>query len=270
MWHELVSMRFGLFDDQARFLPLFFCYWLIETALLGDRPYLYHVLRIMYFGLFLGSLIWLATPTLGIIVATSVTAVLVLQVFWAHIWAYSLGVTEQLAALGVAITIVGYRQVISEWVHDNPRGGRGILAVSIGTAIAIGSKENFLFLMVPLSVTLLAFYYKRTLNCGVMFKSLPFLTFSIFCLAAILCKSMTINVDYYGADSSLRHRINVVAAAWVFFDLCDNRIYHRIGSKLFRITKVAPRQKGLSFNKSSISFWDHNSLCIPNLGDLYL
>jgi hypothetical protein len=213
LWHELVAMRFGLFDEQARFRPLFFLYWLIETTLLGDRPYLYHVLRIIYFGLFLGSLIWVATPTLGIIVATLVTAVLALQVFWVQIWAYSLGVLEQLATLGLAITIVGYGQVISDWVHNTPRGGRGIIAVSIGTAIAIGCKENFVFLMVPLSTTLLAFYYRKMLNYGDLVKSVPFLAFSVICLAGVLYTSMTIHVDAYGVDSSLRHRLSVVAAA---------------------------------------------------------
>src|SRR5262249_8147262 len=151
------------------------------TASFGDRPAIYYMVRTLYFGIFLGSLIWLATPTLGTIVSTSVTILCAVQVFWAHIWTYSFGVVEQVAVLGLGIAVVGYGHVITDWVHQNSRGSRGIVSVSIGTAIAIGCKENFLFLLLPLSVTLIAFRHRRLLTLGDLVKTLPILVLSTLC-----------------------------------------------------------------------------------------
>jgi hypothetical protein len=41
IWSELVDMGFGTMGDGKRFRPLFFCYWLLETAVLGDHPSLF-------------------------------------------------------------------------------------------------------------------------------------------------------------------------------------------------------------------------------------
>jgi hypothetical protein len=213
IWNKLTDMKFGTFGDKARFHPLFFCYWLIETALLGDSPSLYHVLRAVYFGLFLGAMIWLSAPMLGIAIATLAAALFALQPFWGGVWAYSLGVTEQLAAVGLAITAVGYRYAISTWLSKQPRDCRAVLTVSVGTAIAIGCKENFLFLLLPLAVTIVAFYRLRTLKSVYFAISLPFIAFSVFCLVKVVSIFIGAQVDYYGVDSSLSHRIQVLFAA---------------------------------------------------------
>jgi hypothetical protein len=216
VWNQLTDMQFGpLADlgDKARFRPVFHCYWLIETALLGDNPSLYHALRAAYFGLFLGALIWLSAPTLGIAIATSATALFALQPFWGGVWAYTFGATEQIAAVGLAIAAVGYGHAISAWLSKKPRDCRAVLIVSVGTAIAIGCKENFLFLLLPLAATIGAFYRLRSLRSVYFAISLPFIVFSVFCLVKVVSIFIEAQVDYYGDDSSLSHRIQGLFAA---------------------------------------------------------
>lgn len=195
------------------FRPLSFCYRLLETALLGDNPSLYHILRTVYFGLFLGAMIWLSAPTLGIAIATLATALFALQPFWAGVWTWSLGVMEQLAALGLLIAAVGYRHAISAWVEKEPRDCRAVLIVSIGTAIAIGCKENFIFLLLPLAVTIGAFYRLRALKSVYFAMSLPFIAFSVWCLVKVVSIFIGAKDDVYGLDSSLSHRVQVLFEA---------------------------------------------------------
>jgi hypothetical protein len=216
VWNQLTDMHSGpLADlgDKARFRPVFHCYWLIETALLGDNPSLYHALRAAYFGLFLGTLIWLSAPTLGIAIATLATALFALQPFWGGVWAYTFGVTEQIAAVGLAIAGVGYGLTISAWLNKKPRDCRAVLIVSIGTAIAIGCKENFLFLLLPLAATVVAFYRLRSLRLVYFAISLPFIAFSVFCFVKVALINIGAKIDQYGYDLSLSHLIQGLFAA---------------------------------------------------------
>jgi hypothetical protein len=216
VWNQLTDMHFGpLADlgDKTRFRPVFHCYWLIETALLGDNPSLYHALRAAYFGLFLGALIWLSAPTLGIAIATLATALFALRPFWGGVWAYTFGVAEQIAAVGLAIAAVGYGQAIFAWLNKKPRDCRAVLIVSVGTAIAIGSKENFLFLLLPLAATIGAFYRLRSLRSVYFAVSLPFIVFSVFCFVKVASINIGARVDEYGYDLSLSHLIHGLFAA---------------------------------------------------------
>jgi hypothetical protein len=109
-------------------------------------------------------MIWLSAPTLGIVVATLATALFAFQPFWGGVWASSLGILEQLAVLGIAIAAVGYGNTISAWVKKEQKDRGALLTVSVGTAIAIGCKENFVYLLLPLGVTIGALQRLRAIK----------------------------------------------------------------------------------------------------------
>ena len=239
VWNDLLDMNFGMESD--RFRPLFFCYQLMETALLGDHPSLYYALRMIYFGLFLGAMIWLSAPTLGIVIGSLITMLFALQPFWGGVWTWSHGVTEQLAALGLAITTVGYGHAIVTWVEKASSDRHAVLTVSVGTAIAIGCKENFLFLLLPLAVTIGALHRLRAVKSVDFAISLPFIAFSLFCLVNIASIFAGSKVDFYLVDLSLKSSHCDAIRGTALCRICGSVSDRRNHSSVHCVAKFDPR-----------------------------
>ena len=55
IWPALLETEVGGIGAAGRFRPIFFLHLELETWLFGDQPSLYRVLRVVYFGLFLGA-----------------------------------------------------------------------------------------------------------------------------------------------------------------------------------------------------------------------
>jgi hypothetical protein len=214
VWHALRASDIGTFGKvEDRYRPTFFAYWILETALFGDHAWLYHVARIGFFAAFLGSMICLARKALGLVVASTATVLFALEAFWGDIWAYSLGVIEQLAALAFSIAALGYGAAVAALLERRRLGRGAVIALSLGTAMAVGCKENFVFLVLPFAVVLVALYRARSVQAADLGVAAPFLAFSVLCVVVVASITLANSTDYYGADASLRHRISAVFAA---------------------------------------------------------
>ncbi len=167
----------------------------------------------IYFGLFLGAMIWLSAPTLGIVIGSLITMLFALQPFWGGVWTWSHGVTEQLAALGLAITTVGYGHAIVTWVERassdqsrcSNRFGRN------GDCYRMQGELSFSTFAASCN------YRSAPSVAGCQISRLRNITAIYSFLIILSCKHSVdirrIQVDFYLVDSSLSHRIAMLFAA---------------------------------------------------------
>jgi hypothetical protein len=206
IWPALLETEVGGVGSAGRFRPIFFLHLELEAWLFGDRAGLYQALRVLYFGLFLGAVGRVAVRCIGLLPAFALVAGIAGLGFWSDLWTRSLGPTEQLALLGISLVLVACDTIVPRFVAGQHIPGWALPVASLGTAIAAGSKENFIFLLVVLGPAALVTVVARRLNRVSAILAVPPLivpALVIYALYSIAGNSQ----DFYGADNSITHRL---------------------------------------------------------------
>ena len=206
IWPAAMSAELGSLGSGGRYKPVWILYIELETWLFGDRPRLYHGLRILYFALFFGTLCRIAAHCIGLVPAlVFVTGITGLR-FWSNLWTLSLGPLEQLAAAGVALLMIAYDTIVPRYVSGADIPAWTLPTASLGTAIAAGSKENFVFLLAifgAVAITLALTWRLRIASAILALPPLVVPALVLYALAAAAGNSQ----DYYGVDNSVAHRL---------------------------------------------------------------
>ncbi len=164
IWSTLLETEVGGLGSAGRFRPIFYLHLELEAWLFGDRAGPYQALRVLYFGLFLGALARVAVRCIGLLPAFALVAGIAGLGFWSDIWTRSLGPTEQLAILGISLVLLAGGTIVPRFVAGEDIPGWALPVASLGTAIAAGSKENFIFLVVALGPAAIATVVARRLH----------------------------------------------------------------------------------------------------------
>jgi hypothetical protein len=206
IWPAALSAELGSLGSGGRYRPVWILYRELEVWLFGDRPGLYHALRILYFALFLGALCRIAARSIGLTPAlVFVTGITGLR-FWGNLWTLSLGPVEQLAAAGVALLMIACDAIVPRYVSGQDIPGWALPTASLGTAIAAGSKENFVFLLAIFGAVAITLAISRRLRIASAILALPALVVPALVLYA-LASAAGNSQDYYGVDNSVAHRL---------------------------------------------------------------
>ena len=206
IWPAAMSAELGSLGSGGRYKPVWILYIELETWLFGDRPRLYHGLRILYFALFFGTLCRIAAHCIGLVPAlVFVTGITGLR-FWSNLWTLSLGPLEQLAAAGVALLMIAYDTIVPRYVSGADIPAWALPTASLGTAIAAGSKENFVFLLAIFGAVAITLALTRRLRIASAILALPPLVVPALVLYA-LASAAGNSQDYYGVDNSVAHRL---------------------------------------------------------------
>jgi len=206
IWPTAVAAELGSLGSGGRYRPVWILYLELEAWLFGDRPALYHILRIFYFALFLGALCRIAARCIGLVPAlVFVTAMTGLR-FWGNLWTLSLGPLEQLAAAGVALLMITCDAIVPPFVAGERIPAWALPMASLGIAIAAGSKENFVFLVGLLGAMAMAMAVTRRLRIASAILALPALVVPAVVLYALASAGGNTQ-DYYGVDNSVAHRL---------------------------------------------------------------
>ena len=206
IWPALLETEVGGLGSAGRFRPIFYLYLEVEAWLFGDRAGLYQALRVLYFGFFLGAASRIAIRCIGQLPALALVGGIAGLGFWSDVWTRSLGPAEQLAILGVSLLLVAYDTIVPRFVSGRRIPAWALPVASLGTAIAAGSKENFIFLMALLGPVALALVVTRRIRPVSAILALPPLivpTLVIYALYSIAGNSQ----DFYGVDNSIPHRL---------------------------------------------------------------
>ena len=205
IWSELLATEVGNLGSAGRFRPVYFLHRELEAWLFGDYPSLYHALRVLYFGMFLGITCRLATRCIGLVPALVLVTLAAGLGFWSDIWVFSLGMSEQQAFLGISLFMIACGAIVPRFVSGEDIPAWALPIASLGTAIAAGSKENFVFLLAILGAIATAMAITRRLRVASAIVALPPLAVPVLVLYALASDAGN-TVDFYGADNSVAHR----------------------------------------------------------------
>ena len=206
IWPALLKTEVGHLGSGGRFRPIYFLYLEFEAWLFGDRPGIYHALRVLYFGLFLGSAGQIAARCIGLLPALALTAGIAGLNFWSNLWTLSLGPAEQLATLGISIFVISCGTIVPRIVLGQCIPLWALPLASLGIAVAVGSKENFVYLLAILGPLMLTMAVTRRLQAISAVLALPALVVPGLVLYAVGSAAGS-SQDFYGFDNSIIHRL---------------------------------------------------------------
>jgi hypothetical protein len=205
---EIISTILGKTEVgslQGRFRPSYYFLRVMECWAWGRNVHLWYGFVTAAFAFFLGSVWWVISRFLGLLPAALCMAPIALANFWGGIWG-RLGPAEIYAAPATGLMLLGcYELFFSPTVL---RRNLGCAVLTIGTLIAIGTKETLL----PLAVLTLFLVALATVD-----RRLPTLSGLIACAVTLLVSSSIVfvvlkqlagaGVDVYGNSVSPAARI---------------------------------------------------------------
>ncbi len=145
----LPATEAGKFGVSARFRPTYYTLRLFETLLWGAQPFYWHAFRILILICAIYLAWMLVSPALGWLVSTLLCAYMLTFAYLVDVIG-KLGASETYAVLGLPLFVWG----VVQGLEDNPVPKKQTIlnagAVLLGSVLCIGSKENFVLLIVPL------------------------------------------------------------------------------------------------------------------------
>jgi hypothetical protein len=212
---ELVQYGFG-----ARYRPFMYLAVICESMVFGPHPMPYHIVQLLWFGVFLSAVAWAGVRSVGLFAGFLLLFMVASGHYWGNIWGNSLFAAEQTGSAGLGLVIFGCGLFCS-WFVGFARGplDRSLLLTSVGTLICVGSKENFIAL-IPLNATLLAWSWRNRVAGPAA------LTASLFCvlLQWVIC---------YGILHANLHQLSNP-------DISDHGLWGRL-TAIFRVKRIVLR-----------------------------
>lgn len=136
----------------ARFRPSYYILRLLETSLWGDSPFLWYLSRTIMFAVSLSLFVWMSSNLFGFVPTLLYSLFLLTFPFWAGVFC-RLGPPEAYAMFGCALAILGFQRLNdimvceqSESVIDLRSKMTWLVLFTLGSFVAIGSKENMMFM----------------------------------------------------------------------------------------------------------------------------
>jgi len=201
----------GHFGMTTRFRPSYYMLRLLETVLWGANPSTWYAFRIGVLILAV-SLFWkLLSPRVGWLCGGLLCAYTLTFFYWVDIFG-RLGPAEFYAVFGLPIYIWGLVNAI----QVNSTKTRTILsglAIFLGAIICIGTKENFLILIIPsMYVAVKTFKLK---NISQLFFVIGSIIYGFYIGIAVILGLSQSGVDVYSRSISPLIRLQVVFSSYI-------------------------------------------------------
>jgi len=197
---------------HARFRPSYYIVRVAETILWGDSPRLWYIARLVMFALSF-ALFWRALSWwIGVLPAVLVVLYCLTYPFWADIWC-RLGPGEIYCVLGTAMFVFGMGALIRSALRGGsvrPRLGLAHwLLATAGAFLAMGSKENFLVMLLPLWALVLLLLVKKRFDKTAAVCSVLTSAYGLFIMVVTLKGLHYLGRDVYGSDVSAGYRMGL-------------------------------------------------------------
>lgn len=239
-----------MIGKSPRYRPARYIIYFAETMMWGKNPFIWYLVRFIIFISVLFSCWYLVDKYVGLIMSGVFTIYLVTLDFWPDI-VLRLGPSETYVILGVAIFCLSFygllkaNQIYIYW-----------LGIFFGTFLAVGSKENMIFMVLPL-ILLYVNFVRNRIKISLLGKlSLMLSTLMIFLVAySVAIVNHRTGHDIYQQSTVISGRIDIAQRGLILM-LTDYKIILPILliSLLLLVINIAPRLKSYS-NKSEYSYW---------------
>lgn len=155
IWSRIASTELVQYGFGARYRPVMYLALIGESLIFGGHPMPYHIVQLVWFGVFLSAFAWAALRSVGLVAGLLLLLLAANGHYWANIWTHSLFAAEQTGSFGLGLVIFGCVSFCNWFINRWPaRLDTAVLLVSAGALVCVGSKENFLPL-IPLNIALI-------------------------------------------------------------------------------------------------------------------
>lgn len=183
----LLKTEAGSPGEFVRYRPSYYFLRIGETFLWGNSPQLWYGCRLAMFAASAAILWWIADQFIGLLAGMLFVLYVFAFPYWADIWA-RLGPAEIYAVFGTALFALGYVHAIRALNAERAKGERTALdwlLMLFGALIAMGSKENFLLLLLPVALLCLLLWRRRALGKPGLLCSAAMLGYGAFVGTAV-------------------------------------------------------------------------------------
>lgn len=210
---KLMETEVGVWGKNLRYRPSYWELKLLECWIWGKNPSFWYLFRIGIFFLFLVILLYLVSQMMGLFYSSIFVCFVVLLPLWKDIFT-RLGPSETYAVLGTSLYALGFFNYWKE-IRQSIQKSRAyaniqIIVMSCGAIIAIGSKENFVLLMLPaLFLVIYAFIHKKA-RAWLVIASALIIEYALFIALGIFLAISKSGKDFYMQDVDAQSHINIL------------------------------------------------------------
>jgi len=198
---------------EARYRPVFYVFKIGETLLWGAHPAVWMTVRVLMLGVVVASIWWVMIAVVGPFFGTLLAWLAVTQYYWADVWTHN-ALPEQYAAVAVALMAVAGVRLFAT-LHRGERAGAALAMMSAATIVAVGCKENFTALCLPLAVAAAFCLHRRAAGRWAYASVILAIAWSCFVLgAALLGVRRGGNTDIFGHVVTPASRLKLLLASW--------------------------------------------------------
>ena len=205
---RLADTEVGAFGATPRYRPTYYFLRLLEASLWGAHPSVWYASRLAMLAMSVFFFWRVMARFLGYVGGALLAAYTLTFTYWAHIFG-RLGPSETYAVLGLALFILGTTNELSDADHRPIGRLQSCAAVLAGSILCIGSKENFVFLTVPLLFLLIRAI--RTRNIPLISTSALSLVFATYVTSSVAIGTSSTGLDVYAHPTSIPERVFEIA-----------------------------------------------------------
>ena len=180
----VLKSEVGMPGFADRYRPFYFLLYITETALFGNNPSIRYLSRIFYFGIAI-LITWRLLSRLfgGVILGGLACLVMLSHSFWGGIWA-CLGPSEIYGTVALAVYSLAFSNL---WRESGAKRSALWWWVLAGAAlVAMGVKENFLFLLLPSIALLYRIWRTDRLSWNVALANTVIIGFGLLVAGAVI------------------------------------------------------------------------------------
>lgn len=221
----------GKFGHSTINRPVYYFGRVLESVLWQRNVTLWYFARILMFAVSVAGLWWLSQKRLGMLYGGIFTGALFLPAYWGWIWGY-LGPSENYAMFGVVLFLLGFSSIIEKINMKNVQGSflSASLLLLFGALIAIGAKENFLFLFLPTAYLGIILVKRGVRNTFLLLSLAVIFLYCAFITTGIYLGLSKAGGDVYGQSIQLSERLKItldsfflawkaIGGTWIVFGL---------------------------------------------------
>ena len=214
--HQLQLTEVTLWGKSVRYRPSYYVLRFFELCLWGDSPFFWYFFRFLIFAGSLSILWYIVQRRIGFFYSGIFITFVLSFSFWGKIFT-TLGPAEQYGVIGTALYFLGFDNCLESlkfnYSKKNILKKSDILLIFVGSIIAMGSKENFLLLMMPTLFLTVYAYKKRNLNLYVLVNAAITIGYGIFIGLGILLAVSKTGTDVYANSVSIQSRTGLLISA---------------------------------------------------------
>jgi len=210
--NKLLQTEVGKPGQALRYRPTYYFLRLLETSLWGKNATLWYATRLVILITSL-SLAWLLLQKwLGFYVSGLFLTYLLSFSYWKDIFA-RLGPGETYAVFGLTLFCWCFYQICTSLAGLQKNRLRWeLLGLAVGSLICVGSKENFLLLLLPFLFLFVFAWRKKKLTLTLASLAVVTTAFFILVGASVIIATQRIGQDVYANLATPISRIKVLAA----------------------------------------------------------